>query len=99
MGDAAAVAGALHILFVDMVGRQVASYAGEEIDVALTDCLTERYAVTNIHVETAHLVPPAVLHLRETVGGCPGGWNPLGVIYQSNIGVLTPHFRLVIPQS
>ena len=41
MGNASAVGGLAHVLFVDVVGREVARDAGEEVDVGLRDRLAE----------------------------------------------------------
>ena len=54
VGDALAVLGARHVLLVDMVDGEVASDAGEQVDVGLADGLGKGDAVAGLDVEVAH---------------------------------------------
>ena len=57
MGLKPAVAGLLHVALVDMVGREIAGDAGEQIDVRLADRLGESGAVADLHIEVAQRDP------------------------------------------
>ena len=58
MRDSPPVRRAAHVFLVDVVGREVAGDAGEQVDVALAHGLGEPDAVADGEVEFSHATSP-----------------------------------------
>jgi hypothetical protein len=65
MGNAPAIGRAAHDLLIDVIGREIARYSREKIDIAFADRFGHAHAVADCELKVSHFLPPMmVLSLR-----------------------------------